>query len=328
MEIKGFTYGYDGKRGDYRSERGIRSRELLFETGVNWMCLAFCIRQKNVFSTDISFDFARSCSDRDIVAAIAHAHENGIKVCLKPILNCDDGMWRANICFPDTEMGGRDVYWDKWFESYGNFMKYYAELAQETGCEMFCVGCEMCGTESKENHWRKLIADIREIYKGELIYNTNHGSEDNVNWFDAVDYIGTSAYFPMAEENGPVSREIMLTRWAKVREKMVELHEKWKRPIVFAEIGCRSAKGCAAMPWDFTHREFPHDEEEQALFYDTCFQSFADEPWFSGMFWWDWHTFIYETREDAAKDNGFAIHLKQAEEILKSWYTKETAGKE
>ena len=41
----------------------------------------------------------------------------------------------------------------------------------------------MCGTERKENHWRKLIAEIREIYSGKLIYNTNHGHEDDVKWF-------------------------------------------------------------------------------------------------------------------------------------------------
>ena len=38
MEIKGFTYGYAGKRGDYRKPEAVRSRELLFETGVNWVC--------------------------------------------------------------------------------------------------------------------------------------------------------------------------------------------------------------------------------------------------------------------------------------------------
>ena len=40
MEMKGFTYGYDGKRGDFRSEGGIKSQELLYQTGVNWVCLA------------------------------------------------------------------------------------------------------------------------------------------------------------------------------------------------------------------------------------------------------------------------------------------------
>ena len=49
-------------------------------------------------------------------------------------------------------------------------MIYYAELAEETGCEMLCIGCEMSGTERKETHWRALIAKIREVYHGKLVY--------------------------------------------------------------------------------------------------------------------------------------------------------------
>ena len=319
MEFKGYTYGYDGRRGSYRSEEGKKSRELLFETGINWMCLAVGMTQATAHSTKIEFDFGRSITDRDIIAAVEHAHKNNIKVCLKPMVNCRDGVWRAYINFADSDFEGKDPYWDAWFESYGNFMKYYAELAEETGCEMLCIGCEMCGTERKEAHWRKLITEIRQVYSGKLIYNTNHGHEDDVKWFDAVDYVGTSAYFPVAQAGGASSEE-MRKAWESVREEMYQIYQKWQKKIVFIEIGCRSANGCATMPWDFGHRDLPHDEDEQANFYDSCLSVFAKEDWFGGMFWWDWSTKIYDDKETAAKDNGFNIHLKKAEDVLKEWY--------
>lgn len=319
MEFKGYTYGHGARRGDYRSEAGIKSQELLYQTGINWMCLALSLTQETAHSTKIEFDFERSSSDRDIMAAIERAHKNNIKVCLKPMVNCRDGVWRAYINFADSDFAGRDPYWDKWFESYGSFMKYYAELAEETGCEMLCIGCEMCGTERKESHWRKLIAEIRQIYSGKLIYNTNHGHEDDVKWFDAVDYVGTSAYFPVAKEGGASSEE-MQQRWLKVRDDMYKIYQKWQKKVVFIEIGCRSAKGCATMPWDFQHRDFPHDEDEQANFFDSCLKVFADQEWFGGVFWWDWSTFIYDDEETAKNDNGFNIHLKKAEKVLKMWY--------
>ena len=321
MEFKGYTYGFSAKRGMYRAEEGIRSQELLYQTGINWMCLAPCVTQETAHSTKIEFDFGRSCSDRDIMAAAERAHKNNIKVCLKPMLNCRDGVWRAYINFADSDFEGKDLYWDAWFKSYGDFMKYYAELAEETGCEMLCIGCEMCGTERKETHWRKLIAEIREIYSGKLIYNTNHGHEDDVNWFDAVDYVGTSAYFPVAKAGGASVAE-MEKAWEKVRKEMYQVYQKWQKKIVFIEIGCRSARGCATMPWDFLHRDFPHDEDEQANFFDSCLSVFSGEEWFGGMFWWDWSTYIYNDRETAAKDNGFNIHLKKAEQVLKDWYAR------
>lgn len=321
MEIKGFTYGYAGQRGDYRSQEGIHSQELLYQTGVNWVCLAFVVEQKTAMSTDITFDFGKSCSDRDIIAAIERAHAHGIKVCLKPMVNSADGVWRAYIKFPDTDVDGKDVYWDAWFASYGKFMEYYAQLAEETGCEMLCIGCEMCGTERKESHWRELIKKVRGSYSGKLIYNTNHGHENDSQWFDAVDYVGTSAYFPVAQP-GQASKEIMVREWTRVRDEMKKVHEKWNKPIAFIEIGCRSAKGCASMPWDYIHKELPHDEQEQADFYDSCLQVFGQEEWFAGMFWWDWGTFIYDTIEEASVENGFNIHLKKAEQVLKDWYAK------
>lgn len=322
MEFKGFTYGYDGTLGDFRSPKGLASQELLYKTGVNWVCICFTVLQDTAVSTDIKFDFGNGVSDRDIMAAVSNAHAHGVKVCLKPMVNCADATWRARINFPDMCENGEDIsediYWNKWFTAYGNFMRYYAELAEETGCEMLCVGCEMCGTERKEAHWRKLLGEIRSLYNGELIYNTNHGHEKDVKWFDMVDYVGTSAYFPVGSDGA--ERESMLAKWESVAKELEEVHKQWNKKIVFIEIGCRSAKTCSSMPWDFSHKDLPRDEEEQALFYDTCLETFSKKDWFGGMFWWDWSTFIYDDEETASTDVGFNIHLKKAEKTLSDWY--------
>ena len=123
MEFRGFTYGYDGVKGDYRSEGAIKSQKLLFETGVNWICLATVCYQKDAHSRKIEFDFGKSNTDRDIMAVVEHAHKNNVKVCLKPMVNCKDGVWRAYINFADSDFAGADPYWDEWFKSYGDYMK-------------------------------------------------------------------------------------------------------------------------------------------------------------------------------------------------------------
>ena len=90
--------------------------------------------------------------------------------------------------------------------------------------------------------------------------------------------------------------ETMIKNWKKAKDHLEELYKKYEKPIVFAEIGCRSARGCATMPWDFSHTELPFDEEEQARFYSSVMKVFWDEPWFSGFFWWDWSTKLYPNR--------------------------------
>ena len=320
MDIKGFTYGYSAKRGDYRSEDGIKSQDLLYELGNNWVCFAVVNYQKAFYSTEFGFDFARTPTDRDMAFAVERAHSKNVKVCLKPMLNSDDHMWRAHIGFPDINMSEKDIYWRKWFRSYTAFMLHYAELAEELGVEMLCIGCEMLATEPKEEYWRDLIKKVRAVYSGIVVYNTNHGKEDDVSWFDELDYIGTSAYFPVGKESA--DKATMTAEWEKVRERINGIADKMNKKYIFMEIGCRSAKGCSGMPWDFSHKEFPWDEDEQADFYETCLDVFGKEERFAGIFWWDWSTFIYDTPEEAKKDIGFNVHLKKAEEVLKRKYSE------
>lgn len=317
--IKGFTYGWSASRGNYRQSWALDSMRKLKETGSEWIALSFYTYQDTFSSTKIPFDYGYTVTDRDIERAIKNAHEMGLKVCLKPVVNSKDGVWRAEIDFPDQPNDGTGkTYWDQWFESYTNFICHYAELAEELGCEMFCIGCEMVASQRKVKHWENLIARVREIYTGPIIYNANHGSEDEVAWFDKVDIIGTSAYYRVGTKPGD-SEENMIQNWLKVKERIRKLHEKFQKPIVFMEIGCRSAHGCSMMPWDFMHRDLPFDEDEQANFYSSVMKVFWDEPWFSGFFWWDWSTRLYDIK-DAKANKGFDIYGKKAEDILRKWY--------
>jgi len=322
--IKGMTYGWGSRRGDYLQPEAVDSMRKLKETGSEWIALSFWTWQESIHSTEISFDYGYTVRDKDIEFSVKTAKELGLKVCLKPVVNSKDGIWRAHIGFPEET--GANVYWDKWFVSYTNFILHYAVLAEELGCEMFCIGCEMVKTEPQEAHWRNLIKRVREVYSGPIIYNANHGSEEGIEWFDAVDVIGTSAYYPVGNEPGD-SEENMLANWLKTKDRFERLHQKFGKQIVFMEIGCRSAHGCSTMPWDFEHRDLPFDEEEQANFYSSVMKAFWDEPWFSGFFWWDWSTKLYPI-EKAKENRGFDIYGKKAEQILREWYLSEKLARQ
>ncbi|WP_199613660.1 glycoside hydrolase family 113 [Paenibacillus alkalitolerans] len=317
--IKGMTWGWNSKRGDYRTPEAADSLRKLCETGCEWVALSFWTWQDTVHSTEISFDYGYTVTDRDLEFAVREAKRLGLKVCLKPVVNSRDGLWRANIGFPDEE-SVTHRYWDKWFESYTDFLVHYAELAEELDVEMFCVGCEMVKSESQTDRWRSAIVKVRQAYSGPLVYNANHGKEEGIAWFDAVDYIGTSAYYPVGKAPGD-TEENMIANWLPVREKLERLQRKFNKPIIFMEIGCRSALGCATMPWDYASSELPYYEEEQANFYSSVIKVFWDEPWFSGFFWWDWSVKLYPL-EQAGTNLGFDVYGKKAGVILAEWYSK------
>lgn len=316
--IKGMTWGWNSRRGDYRTAEAADSLRKLKEAGNEWVCLAFAVYQDHIHSTSIPFSYTDSITDGDLACAIREARKLGLKICLKPTVNSRDGVWRAHIGFPSGD-GDAAPYWDKWFASYTAFLVHYAELAAEWGCEMFCVGCEMINTEMETDRWRETIRRVRNAYPGLIVYNANHGKEDRVRWWDSVDIIGTSAYYPVGSAED-WSEETMVNNWLPVRNRLENLHRRYGKSIMFMEIGCRSARGCSAMPWDFKHRELPVQQEEQANFYRSALRVFWQEPWFAGFFWWDWSVRLYAL-EEAPQDQGFDIYGKPAEQVLRAWYT-------
>lgn len=325
--FKGFSWGTFGRKGDYIGPKAEESMKVMSQTGANAVSIVFAMSMQTRCDTEILYADKNpymACDD-DIRNAIRLAKENNLKVMLKPTIICNDGAWRAHIEPND---------WSKWWGNYQAAMIYYAKIAAEAGCQAYCVGCEMISAEDAESHWRAMIAEIRKVYKGVLVYNTNHGREDKINWWDAVDIIGISAYYPvgtttidaaLAEDVENVQKksslEQMKKNWLPIREHLEALSQKWNRPIFFSEIGVRSSRGSSSMPWEY-YNDWPYDADEQARYYQAALETFWNESWFAGFAWWAWHSELYP-REHGAKDRGFCPYGKPAEKVVTEWYHKE-----
>ena len=311
-KMRGMSYGYFANRGEIVSEKGKESREEMYKLGLNWVCLTVVNYQETYHSTKIYADHLRTPSDHDIEEFVRDAHSRGVAVCLKPMVHSEDNVWRAHIGFPDLNMDDFNAYWQPWFESYKNFILHYAELAQRLGVEMLCIGCEMLGTEHRIYDWKYIIQEIKRVYRGALVYNTNHDHEEDQEWFNELDFLGTSAYYPVGV-NG-TDYKSMVKEWEKVRERLDTIAEKNGKRFIFMEIGCRSVRDASKHPWDFTEN-LPYNESEQLTFYKSCMDVFYDDPHFAGVFWWDWPTTLPNTIN---KD--FYIYEKETEKYLKSFY--------
>lgn len=317
-KICGISYGYFANRGEIRSEEGKQSQKLMYKLNNNWVCLAITNYQKTYHSTQIYSDYLRTPTDRDIQDFVIEAHGRGVKVCLKPMIHSEDNVWRAHISFPDLNMSDSDTYWEEWFESYKNFILHYAELAQELGVEMLCIGGEMLGTEHRKYDWLYIIKEVRRVYTGKIVYNTNNNHEDDQDWFDVLDYIGISAYYNVYGDGTYTS---MIDEWQKIRWRLDAIAKNRNKQFIFTEVGCRSVKGAARHPWDID-KDLPFSEQEQDYFYASLFEVFRDDPYFAGVFWWNWPTFQYNTRKEALKDKSFNIHLKLAERTVQREYAE------
>jgi hypothetical protein len=363
--VKGYSWGFDSRRGAYESPEAARSMKALAATGTDTVCLCFSTTMRTHQTPEFAWGEAnpRMVSDEEIRNAMDLARENRMKVILKPMINCRDGVWRSWVKFyrPVTDaeravgvVGQWDPYddpkqrlegmvtdgvaWNTWWRCYREFIVHYARIAEEKHAEAYCLGCEMGSTQEFEDQWRRLIREVRGVYHGPLTYDVNHGDEENVAWWDALDYISISAYYPVEPQEGTSEREAVKRTTSKeeiaaelrrVKGRLAALSRKRQRPICFLEVGCPNIRGCARYPWASPPdpAKDPTDDQEQVNYYTAMFETFNDEPWFMGYAWWDWPARL-ETRERYQHGRGFCVYGRAAEKVMRAWYAKQRGATE
>ena len=242
------------------------------------------------------------------------ARRAGIRTMLKPHLWLRDrtgGKWEGDIAMRNEED------WARWFAQYERFLVHYATLAEESGMEALCIGTDLEGTTAREADWRRVIARVRQVYRGQLTYAANWaGEHERIRFWDALDLVGVQAYFPLSEEDDP-GLDALVQGWAPHRERLKALAERAGKPIVFTEVGYRSAMAAAREPWLWRTPE-SENLALQARCYEAVFRTFWHEPWFGGAFWWKWYPHGAGTHP--YEESTFTPQGRPAEKVLANWY--------
>ncbi|MBC7725553.1 MAG: 1,4-beta-xylanase [Burkholderiaceae bacterium] len=300
------TWGWTGVRGTWATAEAGRSMAALVDLNVTWVAIAFGAIQATAQSTDIRFQNEPTVTDDEVRWAIREAKSLGMKVCLKPVVNVADGTWRAFIGFFDREVPG-EPSWADWFSSYTRFMLHYARIAQEEGCEILCVGCEMVQSDGRDAEWRRLIAAVRGVFGGLVTYNCDKYQEDRLTWWDAVDLISSSGYYPLGD-------------WEAQLDRIGSVVEREGKPFFFMESGCPSRTGSSARPNDWTLDGVPSGAE-QASWYEDAFGACAKREWVQGFMLWDWPARLYAV-EDAPANDDYCVYGKPAGDVVRRHYAE------
>lgn len=303
--IKGITFYPFARKGSFLEEETYESLRVMVEnTHANTVILVPNGLQDTAHTEEIVFDNEANVSDDELKKLIVYAQSLGLRVFLKPTANCKNGTWRAFIRFFDEDVPC-EPKWSNWFASYTRFQLHYAKIAEEMGCEMFIAGCEMVMTEHREAEWRKLIADIKEVYHGLVSYNTDKYQEHNVKWWDCVDVISSSGYYPIHD-------------WENQLDRIEKVVKKFDKPFFFAESGCMSTKGSNLVPNDWTVKG-EVDLQGQADWYQAMFDAIAKRDWVNGLALWSWDGHLY--KDAAAKEHlYYEIYKKPAEGVVDVFY--------
>ena len=303
--IKGVTFAAFSHRESLESKEARESLKNLKEkTGANFITIVPNGLQETPQSQEISYTSEATVSDEELLSMIHFAHDLGLRVALKPTVNCKNGTWRAHINFFDKDVPC-EPKWSNWFAAYTDFQLHYAAIAEKTDCEMFLAGCEMVMSERREAEWRKLISDIKSVYSGPVSYNTDKYQEDNITWWDCVDVISSSGYYP-------------LNNWEQQLDRIEAVVKKYNKPFFFAECGCMSTEGSSMEPNNWSlHGNV--NLKEQADWYTAMFEACKKRSWVEGFCLWDWAWKQYPVCK-AATNGGYDIYEKPAQDVVKKYY--------
>lgn len=275
---------------------------------------------------------SKSASDESVRKVIKEARTQGLQVILKPHVDPVVLEWRALINPVDTEA---------WFNSYRDFILYYAKMAESEGVEMLVIGTELRSMTLPRfrGQWETIISDIRSVYQGKLTYGANASNPAQEVWkdfwdgtslpdeyatcsfFDLLDYIGIDCFFPLTGKENPSQEEILSAWQSNVNGyplygliKSVSL--KYQKPVIMTEIGYPDGNGANINPWEMPTRQYIPNYTEQANCYEAAFTFWnAHSEWMQGMLLWAW-----TAKPGGAYNFQHSPQNKPAEKVITKWY--------
>jgi hypothetical protein len=267
--------------------------------------------QADVTATDIH-PGSETVREARLIAAIKAAHKLGLKVVLRPYIDLDSGSWRGDI---------RPASVPAWFASYRNFILHYAALAQRLRVEGFIVGSELETMAQYTADWQSLIGRVRSRFKGWLSYQANWDGFRGVAFWDLLDAIDVSAYFPIADSYNP-SVAALVQGWHQLGSKhwfdqVTAAHRRHRKPVFFGEIGYRTVAGTATLPFEKGYLGPPSNSAQRRA-YLAAFKVWYRVPWFRGFHWW----YIPSIGSLKGYFGGDYVPTAGTERVLQSWYHK------
>lgn len=315
---RGMTFAHEGYQGynGYGGHLVAPSLDSLSRLAVNSLAIVpytFLPGAQQVGELPIS-NFAGGENDAAVIHSIRQAHQRNWSVLLKPQIWVR-GAWPGDINF------ATEAEWQQFFDRYAQWIAHYAMLAQEEGVEALCLGTEMVrSTVDHPEKWRKIIALVRSLYRGQITYAANWGEEfDNFSLWKEFDVIGLNAYYPLSEKPDATDAELLAgaTQWVKAAEETAQQHQKkwW-----LTEVGFRSVTNA----WTNPHAEAqdrPASQVSQARCYQALLQALEKEaPSLNGIYVWKWPSYLGRERRRASPGTEFTPGGKQAAAFLKAYY--------
>lgn len=256
-----------------------KTLERLRNLGINSVAINFPFYQSDWQANEVTTSPTNTPTVEELKAVIEEAHHLGFSVMIRPIMDeqvfLSSKMWRGEI---------KPKYIDRWFNDYEQLILTYAKLAQSTNAKILNIGTELNSMQKYQDHWIKLIKNVRQVYKGALLYSFNFDTVHEIQsnkFVKLLDYIGIDAYFPLNLPDN-ASTEMLEKEWEKI---IYEIKESLpEERIIITEVGIIPIVGAYRTPYAWSIPNKKYDPQAQVNYYEATFNVW--KPRVQGIYWW------------------------------------------
>lgn len=328
----GMTFGFGCPAGYFATPAAKAEVDHMYADGVRWVCLVATVWSEAADSPRQYAESTLTPGDDELAEIIAYMHRRGMRVQLRPMLECFDGTTRAKVQIREDAAGtdNRHEKRSAWFKGLAERSVRYARLAERTGCELYCIDSELDLMTDCNAEWKRVIRAVREVYRGPVtsshtIWVTTPDKleahiADKSHWFHDLDLLSLSVYMWTGGADRTVGVEDIK---AKLRasafspERLKRWRAAYGKPIVFGEIGC--AAQCA----NTFSVDAEYVPERQRDYMKAAFEAYLKTGAVSGFYWWEWlDSLLPRETKQVDPRTAYSVKGKLAEAELKSFYEK------
>jgi hypothetical protein len=299
MTVSCQTWGYEWATPEMKI-----ALEELQTLGVN----SFAIHPYARIEEDGHVRFEKNPDPDHLATPLKWAKEMNMRVMLKPHLAYwgTKFRWRGDIKFTSNSE------WRRFFNDYSAWIISMAKIAEKYQADIFCIGLEYKHSLSFESEWRRIIREVRKVYSGKLTYAANWDIYQEVKFWDALDYVGIQAYFPLVENDNPTDSQLR-EAWDRIFNQIHAFSSNKGLKTIFTEVGYNTSIEAAKIPWSSIKSKDENALEMQERCLRIALEASQDKEFLSGLFLWKWFA---ETRPYEEHEN-FNLQRPAVKELIK-----------
>lgn len=292
--------------------------------GANWLVIQPTWQAMRANPPVYELTAGRDPNWSELVSTIETAHEQGLKVALRPSIAFLPGAAPACESGPCPtpadlwwQAATRDYsWWFVWFEHYKSYLLHHADLAAQAGVDTLILGGDWLnpalpngvlfdGSPSgvlleSEDLWRKVISEVRQHYPGQLAWGMAYREGQILPPFlDAVDQVYLDWLIPAAspDETLPAIEDLTFSLGQVLDGRILEIQTAAGKPLILV-----------------TQIPSEHGLEWQRLATGALLEAVNQRDWIAGLVSANYYP------PAQLQDTSSSVHGKPAEAVLQAWF--------